>query len=72
MPPDLPIVPGYETGVGRLRLSYRHLGPRKLKDRKEKEKTMKRTLGSITQLDFQTPGGGDMVLYDLNAYLLGG
>jgi hypothetical protein len=28
--------------------------------------------GSITQLVFQTAGGGDMVLYDLNVYLLGG
>jgi hypothetical protein len=28
--------------------------------------------GSITQLVFQTAGGGNMVLYDLNAYLLGG
>jgi hypothetical protein len=40
--------------------------------------TQKRTLifppawGNITQLVFQTAGGGDMVLYDLNAYLLGG
>jgi len=28
--------------------------------------------GSITQLVFQTPNGGDLVLYDLSAYLLGG
>ncbi len=28
--------------------------------------------GSITQLVFQIPGGGDLVLYDLTAYLLGG
>ena len=28
--------------------------------------------GNITQLVFQTPGGGDLVLYDLTAYLLGG
>jgi len=28
--------------------------------------------GSITQLVFQTAAGGDMVLYDLRAYLLGG
>lgn len=28
--------------------------------------------GNITQLVFQIPGGGDLVVYDLNAYLLGG
>jgi hypothetical protein len=28
--------------------------------------------GSITQLVFQTSGGGDLVLYDLSTYLLGG
>ena len=28
--------------------------------------------GSITQLVFQTSNGGDLVLYDLSAYLLGG
>jgi len=28
--------------------------------------------GNITQLVFQTPGGGDLVLYDLTAYILGG
>jgi hypothetical protein len=28
--------------------------------------------GSITQLVFQTPNGGDLVLYDLQVYLLGG
>ena len=28
--------------------------------------------GSITQLVFQTPDGGDLVFYDLTAYLLGG
>ena len=28
--------------------------------------------GGITQLVFQTSGGGDMVLYDLSAYILGG
>ena len=28
--------------------------------------------GSITQLVFQIPGGGDLVVYDLNAYILGG
>ena len=28
--------------------------------------------GAITQLVFQIPGGGDLVFYDLSAYLLGG
>ncbi len=28
--------------------------------------------GSITQLVFQTSGGGDLVIYDVSAYLLGG
>jgi hypothetical protein len=28
--------------------------------------------GSITQLVFQTSGGGDLVIYDVRAYLLGG
>ncbi len=28
--------------------------------------------GDITQLVFQTSNGGDLVIYDLNAYLLGG
>jgi hypothetical protein len=28
--------------------------------------------GNITQLTFQIPDGGDLVFYDLSAYLLGG
>ncbi len=28
--------------------------------------------GSITQIVFQIPDGGDLVLYNVNVYLLGG